>query len=204
MPATRVASRNEPAASAKASGTSAAVTASASASRCGRCEMAAAAASCSSDLAGTTTAAQSSASVITIDHTAGSTWSSTLTTQGALVNNPRVAGGPTRMRGARHRVTADEALLQSGRGDLVEHRGLDAGDVGQRTVGGRFADVGEHARQRRHRHGQHDQRVACRRRGSASRRVRWWHRSRRSGRLAHPPPTGCSRRPRGRRRPPPA
>ncbi|COW26908.1 Uncharacterised protein [Mycobacterium tuberculosis] len=86
--ATRVASRKDPAANAKASGTSAAVTASASASRCGRGGGAAAAASCSSDLAGTTIAPQSSASVITIDHTVGSTWSSTLTTQGALLNKP--------------------------------------------------------------------------------------------------------------------
>lgn len=50
--------------------------------------MAAAAASCSSDLAGTTTAPQSSANVITIDQTVGSTWSSTLTTHGAPANNP--------------------------------------------------------------------------------------------------------------------
>ena len=84
LPATRVPSRKEPAANAKASGISAAVMARASASRCGRCEMAAAAASCSSDLAGTTNAPQSSANVITIHHTTGSTWSSTLMTHGAM------------------------------------------------------------------------------------------------------------------------
>src|SRR6185437_9426697 len=81
--ATRVPSRNEPAARANASGTSPAVTAKASASKCGRCEMAAAAASCSSDLAGTTTDPQSSANCSTVDHTTGSTWSSTLITHGA-------------------------------------------------------------------------------------------------------------------------
>ena len=81
--ATRVPSRNEPAASAKASGTSPAVTASASANRWGRWEMLAAAASCSSDLAGTTTAPQSSARCITSDHTRASTCSSTLSTHGA-------------------------------------------------------------------------------------------------------------------------
>ncbi|CAG7026248.1 hypothetical protein PICSAR135_04581 [Mycobacterium avium subsp. paratuberculosis] len=88
LAATRVPSRHDPAASANANGTSPATTASASASRWGRCEMAAAAASCSSDLAGTTTAPQSSANVITIDQTVGSTWSSTLTTHGASANNP--------------------------------------------------------------------------------------------------------------------
>jgi len=50
--------------------------------------MAAAAASCSSDLAGTTTAPQSRANVMTIANTTGSTWSSTLTTHGAMVNKP--------------------------------------------------------------------------------------------------------------------
>ena len=72
---------------------------------------------------------------------------------------PGIAGRPTRVRGAGHRVAPDEAFQQTGRGDLVEHRALDAGDVGQRAVGRQFADVGEHARQRRHRYGQHDQRA---------------------------------------------
>ena len=88
VPATRVPSRNDPAANANASGTSPALAASASASRCGRCEMAAAAASCSFDFAGTTTEPQSSASCITCAQMVASTCSSTLTTQGAPRNNP--------------------------------------------------------------------------------------------------------------------
>src|SRR5262249_42000094 len=86
--ATRVMSRNEPAASANASGTSPAATATASATRCGTCEIAAAAASCSSDRAGTTTAPQSSASSVTVVQQCGSTWSSTATTHGAPTNRP--------------------------------------------------------------------------------------------------------------------
>src|SRR3954471_22734165 len=49
--------------------------------------MAAAAASCSSDLAGTTTAPQSNANSITVAQTSGSTLSSTDSTHGASVNN---------------------------------------------------------------------------------------------------------------------
>ena len=59
--------------------------------------MRAAAASCSSDFAGTTTAPQSSANPITIDHTSASTCSSTLITQGARTNSrPCPAAQPDR------------------------------------------------------------------------------------------------------------
>jgi len=50
-------------------------------------EIVAAAASCSSERAGTTTAPQSSARFITMVQTSASTWSSTLITQGAPTNN---------------------------------------------------------------------------------------------------------------------
>ena len=109
-----------------------------------------------------------------------------------------VAGGPTRVRGARHRVTADEAFLQPGCDDLVEHRRLDAGDVGQRTARGQFADAGEHACQRRHRHGQHDQSAGVGGAGERLRPDRWWRRSRRRRPPARPRPIGCSRTLHGR------
>ena len=48
----------------------------------------------------------------------GSTWSSTLTTHGAPTNRSRVAGRPPRMRGAGHRVPADEPVQQTGVGDF--------------------------------------------------------------------------------------
>ena len=157
--ATRVPSRNEPAASANASGTSPAVAARASASRCGRCEIAAAAASCSSDLAGTTTAPQSSAKVhhhrphcrvdvlVHTDHPRRPD------------EQARVARRPAGPRGARHRMTADEVGQQAERLDLVQHATFDAGHVGQRGVRGDVANVPEHDRQRGHRHGEHDQRA---------------------------------------------
>ena len=72
---------------------------------------------------------------------------------------PGMSGFPTRVRRARHRVPPDEARLQARRDHLVEHCAFDAGDVGERTVGRRLADVVEQGRQRRHRHRQDDQRA---------------------------------------------
>ena len=61
---------------------------------------------------------------------------------------PGIAGSPARVCGARHRMPTDEAVLQTGGDDFIEDRALDAGDIGQRTVGSRFADVLEQGRQR--------------------------------------------------------
>jgi hypothetical protein len=72
---------------------------------------------------------------------------------------PGMAGGPTRVLGARHRMPTDEAGQQTGRDDVIEDRALDAGDIGQRTVGGRFANVFEQGRQCRTGHGENDQRA---------------------------------------------
>ena len=135
---------------------------------------------------------------MTIDHTAGSTWSSTLTTHGAPTNRRALPGRPARARGARHRVTADEAVQQTGGLDLVEDGAFDAGDVGQRAVRGEVADVAEHDRQRGHRHGEHDQRAGLGGAGQRLRRCSRWRRNRRPSRPAPPRPTGCSRKPLGR------
>ena len=46
-----------------------------------------------------------------------------------------VTGCPTGVFGARHRVTADETLLQTGRGDRLKNRAFDTRDVGASTWG---------------------------------------------------------------------
>ena len=71
---------------------------------------------------------------MTIAQTSGSTWSSTLSTHGAPTNSAGSPGRPAGVRGACHRVTADEVGQQADGLHLVEHGGLDAGHVGQRAV----------------------------------------------------------------------
>ena len=125
--------------------------------------MAAAAASCSSDVAGTTMAPQSSANCMTMAHTSGSTWSSTLSTHGAPANSP--ASPAAQPECAVPAIGWPPTKLSSSPNDFTwsQYGGLDARDVGQRGVRREVANVLEHDRQRRdgHRHDDQCARLRC-------------------------------------------
>ena len=124
--------------------------------------MAAAAASCSSERAGTTKARQSSARCMTLAHTSGSTWSSTLITHGAPTNRcglpaaqpewavPAMGCPPTKRSSSPYCWTTCSSAPLTLTTSVSEQSGAAA------------ADVVEHDRQGGHGDGEHDERVRCR------------------------------------------
>ena len=73
-----------------------------------------------------------------------------------------VAGRPAGVCGARHWVASDVAIQQIGGMYLLQHRTLDADDVGEGTAAGKLFDAWEQACDSGHRDGQDDQRFALR------------------------------------------
>ena len=102
---------------------------------------------------------------------------------GRIAEQGGVSGLPARVCGAGHRMATDVAVEQSGRAHQLQHRALDADDVGQRAAVGELLDTRQQPFGRGHRDREHDQRVPARGPGQRLREVGGGGKAIRFGRL---------------------